>query len=186
MLREVILTVLAHRPMTGYEIARDFDQVLSHFWHASHQQIYRELARMNRDGYVVFRAVTQTGRPEKKLYSLTKVGRAALRKWVATPTEPPRPRNDLLVKLLAGLLVNKPALEREIARAREATAAYLGQLRSMNRQCLKRPLETGYDHALYLALRRGLLLVEAQSVWLREVGEFLSSRTEAGGRLTGP
>src|SRR5215469_9181667 len=99
MLREAILAVLAHRPMTGYEIARNFDQVLSHFWRASHQQIYRELARMNRDGYVVFRAVTQPGRPEKKLYSLTKPGRAALRKWVATPTEPPHPRNDLLVKL---------------------------------------------------------------------------------------
>jgi hypothetical protein len=51
---------------------------------------------------------------------------------------------------------------------------------------LKGPLETGYDHALYLALRRGLLLVEAQSVWLGEVTEFLSSRTEAGGRLTRP
>ena len=78
MLREVILTVLAHRPMTGYEIARNFDQVLSHFWRASHQQIYRELARMNGDGYVVFRAVAQSGKPEKKLYSLTKAGRAVL------------------------------------------------------------------------------------------------------------
>jgi DNA-binding PadR family transcriptional regulator len=175
MLREVLLTVLAHRPMTGYEIARNFDQVLSHFWRASHQQIYRELARMNGDGYVVFRAVAQSGRPEKKLYSLTKAGRTALRKWVATPTDPPRPQNDLLVKLLAGLLVNKPGLEREIARAQDGTAAYLKQLHSMHRQCLSRPLQGGYDHALYLALRRGLLLVEAQAAWLGEVSEFLSS-----------
>ena len=92
MLREVILTVLAHRPMTGYEIARNFDQVLSHFWRASHQQIYRELARMDGDGYVVFRAVTQSGKPDKKLYSLTKAGRTALKKWVAVPTDLPRRR----------------------------------------------------------------------------------------------
>src|SRR6516164_7070020 len=104
VLREVILTVLAHRPMTGYEIARNFDQVLSHFWRASHQQIYRELARLNDDGCVVFRAVAQPGKPEKKLYSLTKSGRAQLKKWVATPTGAPRPRYHLLVKLLAGLL----------------------------------------------------------------------------------
>jgi DNA-binding PadR family transcriptional regulator len=179
MLREVILTVLAHRPMTGYEIARNFDQVLSHFWHASHQQIYRELARMHSDGYVVFRTVAQSGKPEKKLYSLTKAGRSALKKWVAVPTDPPRPQYDLLVKLLAGLLVNKPALEREVARVQEQTALYLKQLRSMEEQCLNQPLETGYDHALFFALRRGLLLVEAQSAWLGEVGEFLASGDRA-------
>jgi len=175
MLREVILTVLAHRPMTGYELARNFDQVLSHFWRASHQQIYRELARMHSDGDVVFRAVAQSGRPEKKLYSLTKTGRAALKKWVAEPTDPPRPQYDLLVKLLAGLLVNKPALKHEIARVHDETITYLQLLHSMQERCLKQPLETGYDQALFLALRRGLLLVQAQSAWLREVSGFLST-----------
>jgi len=175
MLREAILAVLAHRPMTGYEIARNFDQVLSHFWHASHQQIYRELARLNGDGCVVFRAVARPGKPEKKVYSLTRAGRAQLRQWVATPTDPPQPRYDLLLKLLAGLLVNKSAIRQEIARVRGKTSAYLEQLRSMHRQCLKQSLETGYDYALYLALRRGLLMVEAQSAWLDEVNRFLST-----------
>ncbi|MBZ5577981.1 MAG: PadR family transcriptional regulator [Acidobacteriia bacterium] len=174
MLREVILTVLAHRPMTGYEIARSFDQVLSHFWHASHQQIYRELARLDADGCVVFREVAGAGKPAKKLYSLTKNGRTQLQQWVAAPTGLPRPQYDLLVKLLAGLMVNQPALRREIARVQGETAAYLKLLRSMHESCLKQPLRTGYDFALYLALRRGLLLVEAQSAWLREVSRFLS------------
>jgi len=185
MLREVILTVLAHRPMTGYEIARNFDQVLSHFWRASHQQIYRELARMNGDGYVVFRAVAQSGKPEKKLYSLTKTGRAVLKEWVAAPTDLPRPQNDLLVKLLAGLMVNTPALEQEIARVQVATDTYLNQLRSMQEQCFGQPRETGYDHALYLALRRGLLMVDAQASWLREVSEFLSEKRRTRARTSG-
>jgi len=174
MLREVVLTVLAHRPMTGYEIARSFDQVLSHFWHASHQQIYRELARLNADGCVVFREMPASGRPAKKLYSLTKTGRAQLQKWVAAPTDPPRPQYDLLVKLLAGLMVNKPAIKSEITRVQRQTAAYLDQLRSLQKGCLAQPLKTGYEFALYLALRRGLLLVEAQSAWLDEVSRFLS------------
>jgi len=173
MLGEVILTVLAHRPMTGYEIARNFDQVLSHFWRASHQQIYRELARLNSQGLVVFRSVAQSGKPEKKLYSLTKSGRARLRKWVDAPTEIPRPQYDLLVKVLAGLLVNESGLKREIARVQEGTRAYLEQLRAMEKECAKQELKGGYDHALFLALRRGLLMVEAQRVWLEEVGRFL-------------
>ncbi len=175
MLGEVILTVLAHRPMTGYEIARSFDQALSHFWHASHQQIYRELARLNKQGLVVYRSVAQSGKPDKKRYSLTSAGRATLRKWVTAVTDPPRPRYDLLVKLMAGLLVNKPGLEREITRVQTENALYLKQLRVMDENCRKQPLQTGYEHGLYLALRRGLLLVEAQTVWLAEVKHFLSS-----------
>jgi DNA-binding PadR family transcriptional regulator len=174
MLRDVILTVLAHQPMTGYEIARSFDQVLSHFWHASHQQIYRELARLKGDGCVVFREVPQSGKPAKKLYSLTKEGRTQLQKWVAARAGPPLPRYDLLVKLLAGLMVNKPGIQREIARTQRETTAYRQQLRSMQRSCLDQPLESGYDAALYLALRRGLLLVDAQLAWLGEVSRFLS------------
>src|SRR5579872_2798365 len=96
VLREVILTVLAHRPMTGYEIARSFDQALSHFWHASHQQIYRELARLNQRGLVVYRSVAQSGKPDQKRYSLTGSGRATLRKWVSAATDLQRPHYDLL------------------------------------------------------------------------------------------
>ena len=91
-------------------------------------------------------------------------------------TDLPRPQNDLLVKLLAGLMVNTPALEKEIARVQIGTETYLKQLRSMHEQCFGQPMETGYDRALYLALRRGLLMVEAQASWLREVSEFLSKK----------
>jgi DNA-binding PadR family transcriptional regulator len=175
MLGEVILTVLAHRPMTGYEIARNFDQVLTHFWRASHQQIYRELARLNSQGRVVFRSVAQAGKPQKKLYSLTKSGRMVLRKWVGEPTEMPRPQYDLLVKLLAGLLVNRPALKREMSRVQEGTKAYRDQLNSMNDYCVTQEMKNGYDYALFLALRRGLLMVEAQLKWLDEVGRLLST-----------
>jgi DNA-binding PadR family transcriptional regulator len=175
MLGEVILTVLAHRPMTGYEIARNFDQVLTHFWRASHQQIYRELARLNSQGHVVFRSVAQAGKPQKKLYSLTKSGRMVLRKWVGEPTEMPRPQYDLLVKLLAGLLVNRPALKREMSRVQEGTKAYRDQLNSMNDYCVTQEMKNGYDYALFLALRRGLLMVEAQLKWLDEVGRLLST-----------
>ena len=175
MLREVILTVLAHRPMTGYEIAQSFDRTLSHFWRASHQQIYRELGRMRLDGCVSFRAVSQSGKPGKKIYAISKAGRAELQRWVAAPTDPPRPQADLLVKLLAGLLVNPKALELEMSRVAKVTAAYLDSLRAMYASCRRQPLDNGYDQALYLALRRGLLVVGAQSEWLREVSRFLSS-----------
>ena len=88
----------------------------------------------------------------------------------------------LLMKLMAGLLVNKPGLEREIGQVQTENTLYLKQLRTMDENCRKQPLQTGYDYGLYLALRRGLLLVEAQTLWLDEVKHFLSSGELKRGR----
>jgi DNA-binding PadR family transcriptional regulator len=176
-LREVILTVLARRRMTGYEIARNFDQTLSWFWRASHQQIYRELARLDRKGCVSFRVVPQRGKPDKKVYGITRSGRSELKRWIAAPTDQPNPRYDLLVKILAGSLLDKKALRAEINRVEATTAAVLAQLRTMRRECIAQLLGklNPYDQALYLALKRGLLLVEAQTEWLMEVKDYLDT-----------
>lgn len=176
-LREVILTVLARRPMTGYDIARNFDHVLSNFWQASHQQIYRELAALNADGCVTFEVVPKAGKPDKKVYEITKRGREELKRWVEAPTDPPRRRNDLLVKLLAGLLVDKSSLHREVARVRGEVDAVMKRFRGMRRECLQQPIEAlpEYERALYLALRRGLLVVRAELTWLDEVSKYLES-----------
>jgi len=106
---------------------------------------------------------------------------------VATPTDPPKPQYDLLVKLLAGTLVDKAALRVEFARARREIAAVMKQFRAFERECLKQPIAKmpEYDRMLYLALRRGLLLGRAQDVWLAEVDEFLNSdRLRDGHRKT--
>jgi hypothetical protein len=42
-LRYAIMTALLDDEMSGYDLARAFDKLPRFFWHASHQQIYREL-----------------------------------------------------------------------------------------------------------------------------------------------
>jgi hypothetical protein len=56
----------------------------------------------------------------------------------------------------------------------------------MHRQCLNHPLETGYDCALYLALRRGLLMVEAQSAWLVKWAAFCQPANSPVNQRTTP
>ena len=114
--------------------------------------------------------------PIEKVYSITARGRDELKKSVAQTTPQPQPRHDLLVKLMAGLLVDKASLQREMERVSVETQAILKQFQRMQRECIQQSLETTskYDQSLYLALRRGLLLVEAQTV-AREVTQFLGS-----------
>jgi DNA-binding PadR family transcriptional regulator len=177
-LREVILTVLARGEMTGYEITKDFEAVYVHFWRASHQQVYRELARLNKDGRVTAKVVAQEGRPDKKIYAITKRGLDELKQWIVAPTEPPRPQYDLLVKLLGCHVVDRSVFHRELERIRAGAEEWVNALRAMRRECLRAARSVGWsehDQILYLTLRRGLLLGQAQLRWLREASEFIES-----------
>ena len=43
-LAHAVLTSLIEKSSSGYDLARRFDKSIGYFWHATHQQIYRELA----------------------------------------------------------------------------------------------------------------------------------------------
>jgi DNA-binding PadR family transcriptional regulator len=56
--------------------------------------------------------VRQTGKPDKKVYRITKAGRERLKRWVAELTALPRPKLDGLVKMVAAAMVNPASLAR--------------------------------------------------------------------------
>ena len=100
-LGDAILACLTERPMTGYELAKTFDNSIGFFWKADHQQIYRELTKLRDRGHIQGREVVQSGKPNKLVYTLTPEGRAALRHWAARPSVPASIKDDLLVRLYA-------------------------------------------------------------------------------------
>jgi len=117
-LEHAIMTSLAERPGTGYEIGQQFSRSIGHFWSATHQQIYRTLKKLHSDGLVSFESVAQDGRPDKKVYTLSSKGRTALRDWVGTPTEPQQLRDELGVKIRAAEAADLPLLIGELRRQR--------------------------------------------------------------------
>ena len=98
-LEHAILVSLAERSASGYDLARRFDASIGNFWKATHQQIYKVLARMDTDGLVAAQVVEQDGRPDKKVYVITDAGRAELEEFSRTPTRPEALRSELAVKL---------------------------------------------------------------------------------------
>jgi DNA-binding PadR family transcriptional regulator len=70
---------LLQSPQTGYDLSKEFDEKVSCYWQATSQQIYRELARMEAQGWVAMTVIPQSGRPDKKLYALTELGQQELR-----------------------------------------------------------------------------------------------------------
>mgnify|MGYP006161823219 CR=1 FL=1 len=52
-LEHALLVALREQPASGLDLARRFEKSIGFFWHATHQQIYRVLGRMERDGWIV-------------------------------------------------------------------------------------------------------------------------------------
>jgi DNA-binding PadR family transcriptional regulator len=59
----------------GYDLSKRFDGSVGFFWNATQQQIYRELAKLEDQGWISPQTISQQGRPDKKLYSVTDFGR---------------------------------------------------------------------------------------------------------------
>ena len=176
-LRHVLLVALHHKEATGYEITREFDSTLGYFWQASHQQVYRELGKLEAEGLVAFREIRQEGRPDKKRYRLTASGRKELKHWLEQPAEPRRINDELLVKILGGEILGADELRSAIARQREEQEAQLAQFLDIERTYYKgKKLEnlSSELRLLYLTLRKGIHATRASLAWAEEAERLIA------------
>jgi DNA-binding PadR family transcriptional regulator len=100
-LRHAVLAALLDGEHTGYQLAKIFDAGVANFWHAVPQQLYAELAKLERAGLISGRQVIQRDRPNKRPYTVTEAGIAELERFAATAAKPSFIRDDLLVKVHA-------------------------------------------------------------------------------------
>lgn len=95
-LKFAILGLLNQRPMTGYDIAKEFnDNAFANFWYATHGQIYPEMKKLLEEGLVTYDVVVQGKVLEKKLYTITESGRAEFLKWLQLDEPVPQTPKDV-------------------------------------------------------------------------------------------
>ncbi|MDA3642646.1 PadR family transcriptional regulator [Saccharopolyspora indica] len=100
-LRHAVLAALLDGELSGYQLAKAFDAGMANFWHALPQQLYSELAKLEREGLVAGREVVQETRPNKRLFTVTEAGFAELHRFAGAPSKPSFIRDDLMVKVAA-------------------------------------------------------------------------------------
>lgn len=94
-----LLSLLARKDRTGYELSRFTSGARSMIFSSSgHSNIYKELAKLKARGYVTFRIIKEARPFDKKVYSLTKLGRETLRTWVASPPSMYSSRRELNIR----------------------------------------------------------------------------------------
>ena len=168
-LEHALLVSLRERPAAGLELARRFEKSIGHFWHATHQQIYRVLARMEADGWVSAEAVAQAGRPDKKVYAVTSVGGDELAAWLARPTPVEGFRSELAVKLRGASYGDRAAV---LATVRDHLADHRTRLAHYEQLAARdHPEPSALDGPAldqYLVLRGGIGLERFWVDWLTD------------------
>ncbi|MFI2287195.1 PadR family transcriptional regulator [Streptomyces niveus] len=188
-LPHAILTALLERPSSGLELARRFDRSIGYFWSATHQQIYRELGRLERSGCIRALASERPARGRKKEYEVLPAGRTELTGWVSGREDPKPVRDPLLLRMRAAAVVGTDGLPDELRRhlalherqladyadieardfsARPGTAA--GTTTGPTAETTPGPTEapTEADRLRHLVLRAGMDLERLWVDWLTE------------------
>jgi DNA-binding PadR family transcriptional regulator len=169
-LEHAILVSLAEKASTGYDLARRFDKSIGRFWTATHQQVYKVLARMEANGWIASTHIAQDGRPDKKVYDLTDAGRAELRDWIGQPAEPEAARSDLAVKIRGASYGDPAAVADEVRRHRAMHSDRLEfYLANEKREFPDPSALSGRRLHQWLVLRGGINLERGMIDWFDEV-----------------
>lgn len=126
-LPHALLTSLAERTGSGSELAARFDKSIGYFWQATHQQIYRELARLEEAGFIESLPEEPT-RGRKRAYKILPAGKKELKRWILQGDDASPMRDALMVRLRAEAAVGPTGLEAQIrqrlAQHRDKLALY--------------------------------------------------------------
>ncbi|MFP3986658.1 PadR family transcriptional regulator [Streptomyces sp. E11-3] len=183
-LRHAVLAALLDGEYSGYQIAKGFDIGVANFWHALPQQLYAELARLEKDGLVTGREVVQQGRPNKRLFKVTGKGLAELERFAADTAKPSFIRDDLMVKVHAVDRTEAAAVIEQLAEraaVAEAKTAVLTALLEKLRGDLDEAefLRAGARVGPYLTCLRGLSFEREQRDWCLRTAAVLRARERA-------
>ncbi|URD49888.1 PadR family transcriptional regulator [Chroococcidiopsis sp. CCNUC1] len=174
-LGHTILAALSIEPLSGYDLAKKFADKSGCYWKATQQQIYRELAKLEDEGMVISETIPQAGRPDKKLYHITDSGRENLCEWIAQPSEPTQIREDLMVKVLAGHLVPRPVILKELERRRQIHLEQLSIYKEWYQKCCENVAELSLpEQCRCLTLRRGIRYETEWVAWCEEAMQLLN------------
>lgn len=104
-----LLSLISHSPLSGYDLMLKIQP----FWPAKHSQIYPLLANMEKENQVTFELVSQSDKPDKKVYSITAEGIESLKMWLTEPASDPVMRDELMLKAYCVSFVD-PAISRKL------------------------------------------------------------------------
>ncbi len=169
----VILGLLCHEELTGYEIKKRINTTLKYFWSASYGSIYPALNDLVNRGLATKREDTENKR-NKLIYTITDDGRKYLKEWLKLPVVKDELRYETLLKLFFG---NEQGAEQAISHIEafeEKTKKELQYLLGAEKK-LRECLDDDIAHKYYLlTVEFGIKTYGAYLEWCKEAKKLLT------------
>lgn len=173
-LSHAILATVLNRSMTGYDLAKMFSKRPGYIWRATHQQIYLELAKLQRNGFLEPADEGGELRADRVPRSITQAGREHLLDWVVRSDEPASIKDEILVKCLTLGLASAEQVSGPIADRRAQHEERLAQYKAAVAEKYQDPHSlAGEALGHYLALAGGIRYEIAWIGWADEALELL-------------
>jgi DNA-binding PadR family transcriptional regulator len=175
--RYAILGMLMSGPRSGYDLKKDFEEQIGHFWSESLGQIYPTLGRLKDEKLVSVSVKREGVRPERKVYRITKKGETVFREWLTRPAEPIRWRNELLLKVFFGTAMEPTDVLQHIQQLQASELETRSLYQHFANEIEARKATT--ERKLYwrLALSSGRHINQARLNWCRESIEEIKKFT---------
>ncbi|NKQ27783.1 PadR family transcriptional regulator [Streptomyces galbus] len=170
-LPHAILTALLEKPSSGLELTPRFARSIGYFWSATHQQIYRELGKLESDGLIRALPSEQPARGQKKAYEVLPAGRAELARWTAAGQDPKPQRDALLLRLRAAAMVGTAGLEADLGRHLDLHRRQLAEYEEIERRDFPPGRDGPEDRLRHLVLRAG---IDLETFWTRWLAHALA------------
>jgi DNA-binding PadR family transcriptional regulator len=172
-LSHAILACLIETPQSGYDLSKAFNESLCYFWQASQQQIYRELGKLETQNLIVSEIIPRDGCLDKKIYSITELGKKYLVEWIKKPSKPDEIREDLLVKIFSGNLVSVSLLIEDVELRRRIHIEKMSRYEEIEQKYfLQQQKLTHQEKLRHLVLKAG---IRCESKWIQWCDETLET-----------
>ena len=167
----VILGLLCHEDLTGYDIKKRIDGVISFFWKGSFGNIYPALKDMETQK-LIEKSDTSIGGRERITYHITESGRDSLKNWLSDEQASNELRYETLLKLFFGGAQDKKITLHNIELFEEQVKGDLKALQGYT-TILEQNLEEEDHLYFYLTASFGIETYEAYLKWCEKSKKML-------------
>lgn len=167
----VILGLLSHEDLTGYDIKKRIDGAIRFFWKGSYGSIYPALRDME-DKNLIIKQDASYGMREKILYQITARGKEVLNEWLKEEQASNELKYETLLKLFFGGSADREISVHNIELFEEQIKAELRLLKAYCRN-LENELDKEGHIYYYLTALFGVESYEAYLKWCAKTKKLL-------------
>jgi DNA-binding PadR family transcriptional regulator len=172
----IILGLLNHEDLSGYDIKKKIDYMISNFWDVGYGQIYPTLKSMVQENLIEKKSAGKDKGPEKLIYSIKEEGTLVLQQWLELPEAKEYVKYEILLKLFFGSTLKT---EDNIKRIESFRNTHQDSLKLMGlfSENLKQVIQEDDDHLYYyLTVLFGEQIYKAYLNWSDMAIKLLEER----------